>query len=123
LGNPHAVLYVADVERAPVERLGPQLEHHPAFPNRVNVEFVQILSRRRLRQRTWERGSGETLACGSGACAVAVASILRGVSEREVTVELRGGELEIAWPSDEASVRMIGPAARVFTGSIAIEGA
>lgn len=121
MGNPHAVIFVSDVERAPVERLGPALERHPAFPNRVNVEFVEVVSCRRVRQRTWERGAGETLACGSGACAVAVAGVLRDVTEREVTVELRGGELEIAWPSDDASVVMTGPAAEVFTGIIPLE--
>ena len=122
MGNPHAVLFVEDPERAPVERLGPRIEHHPAFPNRVNVEFASPVGRRRIRQRTWERGTGETLACGSGACAVAVVSMLRGLVERTVAVELRGGELEIAWPDDDAHVSMTGPAAEVFTGQIRIEG-
>jgi diaminopimelate epimerase len=122
MGNPHAVLFVEDPERAPVERLGPRIERHPAFPNRVNVEFAAPLGRRRIRQRTWERGTGETLACGSGACAVAVVSMLLGRVERVVTVELRGGELEIAWPDDGAPVSMIGPAAEVFSGRIRIEG-
>jgi diaminopimelate epimerase len=122
MGNPHAVLFVDDVDAAPVATLGPQLEHHPAFPNRVNVEFVQVLGRDRVRQRTWERGTGETLACGSGACAVGVACVLRGVTERAITVSLRGGELEIAWPADDAGVLMTGPAAEVFTGRIAIGG-
>ena len=118
MGNPHAVLFVDDPDAAPVARIGPLVENHPAFPNRVNVEFVTAVSRRRIRQRTWERGSGETLACGSGACAVAVVSMLRGLVDREVTIELRGGELEIAWADDEAHVFMTGPAAEVFTGSI-----
>lgn len=122
MGNPHAVLYVEDLDRAPVRELGPRLEHHPAFPNRVNVEFVEVVTRRRVRQRTWERGTGETLACGSGACAVGVASVLRGVTDREVTVELRGGALEIAWPDRDASVFMTGPAAEVFRGRIALGG-
>ena len=122
MGNPHAVLYVEDVERAPVHELGPRIENHPAFPNRVNVEFVQVLTRERVRQRTWERGTGETLACGSGACAVVVASVLRAATGRDVTVELRGGELGIAWPDDAASVFMTGPAAEVFRGRIAFEG-
>lgn len=122
LGNPHAVLFVDDPERAPVETLGPRIERHPAFPNRVNVEFASPLGRRRIRQRTWERGTGETLACGSGACAVAVVSMLRGLVERTVAVELRGGELEIAWPDDGAHVSMTGPAAEVFTGQIRLEG-
>jgi diaminopimelate epimerase len=121
MGNPHAVLYVDDVDAAPVEALGPRIESHPAFPNRVNVEFVQVLGRGRLRQRTWERGTGETLACGSGACAAAVASILRGVADRELVVELRGGELAIAWPAADAGVTMTGPAAEVFSGRISLD--
>lgn len=122
MGNPHCVIWVDDVERAPVERLGPRIEHHQAFPNRVNVEFVEVVSRRRLRQRTWERGTGETLSCGSGASAVGVAAVLGGRTERAITIELRGGELEIAWPEDAGSVRMTGPAVEVFTGRIALEG-
>ena len=106
MGNPHAVVFVDDPERAPVERLGPRIERHTAFPNRVNVEFATPLSRQRIRQRTWERGSGETLACGSGACAVAVVSMLRGVADRRVVIELRGGELEIAWADAEAEVSL-----------------
>jgi diaminopimelate epimerase len=86
----------------------------------VNVEFAEVAGRNRLRQRTWERGTGETLACGSGACAVAVASILRGVSERRVTIELRGGELEIEWDAPDAHVFMTGPAAEVFTGELTL---
>ncbi len=121
MGNPHAVIYVEDPETAPVERLGPALEHHPAFPNRVNVEFVTARGRDRVQQRTWERGTGVTLACGSGACAVAVVSILRGVVDREVTLALRGGELEIEWPSNDAHVMMTGPAAEVFTGTASLE--
>ncbi len=122
MGNPHCVLYVPSVDAAPVSELGPRIEHHAAFPNRVNVEFVELVSRERVRQRTWERGTGETLACGSGACAVAVASILRGVAARSVTVELRGGELQISWPAPDAAVSMTGPAAEVFTGQITVEG-
>ncbi|HEY5658149.1 MAG TPA: diaminopimelate epimerase [Myxococcota bacterium] len=118
LGNPHAVVPVDDPERAPVERLGPRIEHHGAFPNRTNVEFIAVPDRGRIRQRTWERGTGETLACGSGACAAAVVSILRGVADRSVRVELRGGVLEIEWPDDAAHVRMTGPAAEVFAGRI-----
>jgi diaminopimelate epimerase len=121
MGNPHAVVFVDDPETAPVEALGPRIEHHPAFPNRVNVEFVRALDRGRIQQRTWERGTGETLACGSGACAVAVVSMLRGVVDRRVRVELRGGSLEIAWPAADASVEMTGPAAEVFSGHIPIE--
>jgi diaminopimelate epimerase len=120
MGNPHAVLFVDDPDEAPVERLGPRLENHPAFPNRVNVEFASVVDRKRVRQRTWERGTGETLACGSGACAVAVVSILRGLVDRSLVVELRGGELEICWESDSAHVWMTGPAVEVFTGRIHI---
>ncbi len=118
MGNPHAVIEVPDVDRAPVHELGSLIEHHPAFPNRVNVEFVELLDRGRLRQRTWERGTGETLACGSGACAVAVTCMLRGSVDRSVVISLRGGELEIEWLSDDAHVFLTGPAAEVFSGQI-----
>ena len=118
MGNPHAVLYVDDVDAAPVATLGPRIERHDAFPNRVNVEFVQVVDRHRVLQRTWERGVGETLACGSGACAVAVVSILRGVCDPRLTVVLRGGELELEWAGDEAPVFMTGPAAEVFRGTL-----
>jgi len=120
MGNPHAVVFVEDPDRAPVERWGPLIEHHSAFPNRTNVEFVAPLGRDRIRQRTWERGVGETLACGSGACAVAVVAMLRGVADRAVRIELRGGELEISWKGDGAPVIMTGPAAEVFTGEFPI---
>jgi len=118
MGNPHAVIEVPDVDAAPVHELGSLIENHPAFPNRVNVEFIRIESRGRIQQRTWERGTGETLACGSGACAVAVTSMLRGAVDRQVTIALRGGELEIEWASDDAHVFMTGPAAEVFSGRI-----
>jgi diaminopimelate epimerase len=121
MGNPHAVLVVADVETTDVERLGPLIENHIAFPARTNVEFIEIVARDHIRQRTWERGVGETLACGSGACAVGVVSMLRGVVDRSVRVELRGGDLRIAWADDEAPVLMTGPAAEVFTGEIPVE--
>ncbi len=116
MGNPHCVIQVDDIDAIPLERVGPPLEHHVAFPNRVNVEFIEIVDRGRIRQRTWERGTGETLACGSGACAVAVSAMLRGVVDREVTIELRGGELQIAWADKKSSVWMTGPAATVFEG-------
>jgi diaminopimelate epimerase len=121
MGNPHAVIYVDDIDDAPVGELGPLVESHPAFPNRVNVEFVELVSRDRICQRTWERGTGETLACGSGACAVAVVSVLRGVVDPTVIVALPGGELSIQWDGEGASVFMTGPAASVFTGRIEIE--
>jgi diaminopimelate epimerase len=122
MGNPHAVIEVEDPDAVPVSELGPRIERHPAFPNRVNVEFVAPAGRGRLRQRTWERGTGETLACGSGACAAAVVSMLRGRVDRVVLVELRGGALEIEWPGQDAHVFMTGPAAEVFSGSFPIEG-
>jgi diaminopimelate epimerase len=120
MGNPHAVVFVEDPDRVDVERLGPLIEHHSAFPNRTNVEFVTPIGRDRIRQRTWERGVGETLACGSGACAVAVVAMLRGVVDDEVRIELRGGELEIDWKGGDAPVIMTGPAAEVFTGDYPI---
>jgi diaminopimelate epimerase len=121
MGNPHAVVFVEDPDTAPVERLGPAIENHPAFPNRVNVEFVTPIGRSRIRQRTWERGTGETLACGSGACAVAVVSMLLDRVERSVLIELRGGELELRWESETESVFMTGPAAEVFTGRFPLD--
>jgi diaminopimelate epimerase len=121
MGNPHAVIYVDDVDDAPVGTLGPLVENHRAFPNRVNVEFVELTSRGRLCQRTWERGTGETLACGSGACAVVVVSALRGVVDDTVIVALPGGELSIQWDGEGSPVLMTGPAASVFTGRIEIE--
>ena len=122
MGNPHAVLFVDDVDAAPVGVLGPEIERHPAFPNRTNVEFVELVGPQRVRQRTWERGTGETLACGSGACAVAVVSALRGVVESKLCVELRGGELEIEWEGPGSRVLMTGPAAEVFTGRVSVGG-
>jgi diaminopimelate epimerase len=120
MGNPHAVVVVEDPDAVPLERIGPQIEQHPAFPNRVNVEFITPVGRDRIRQRTWERGVGETLACGSGACAVAVVSMLRDLVDRAVTIELRGGELEIRWEDAGSSVFMTGPAAEVFRGEILV---
>jgi diaminopimelate epimerase len=121
MGNPHCVIEVPDVKAYPVERVGAAVEQHTAFPNRVNVEFIRVLARDRIEQRTWERGTGETLACGSGACAVAVTAMLRGAVEPRVTIALRGGELEIEWNRAEradAHVFMTGPATEVFRGTI-----
>jgi diaminopimelate epimerase len=118
MGNPHAVVYVQDVDAAPVAAVGPLLERHPAFPNRTNIEFVQVVDQRTLRQRTWERGVGETLACGTGACAAAVASQVRGFTGERVTIELRGGPLELEW-SPGGTVRMTGPAREVAHGTLA----
>ena len=120
MGNPHAVVVVDDVEAAPVATVGPQIETHPAFPARTNVEFIEIVARDHVKQRTWERGVGETLACGSGACAVGVTSMLRGAVDSKVRVELRGGDLQIEWAGGDASVFMTGPAAEVFTGRIPV---
>jgi diaminopimelate epimerase len=110
MGNPHAVTFVPDPDAAPVETLGPHVERHPAFPNRTNVEFVTVTSPAELRLRVWERGCGETAACGTGAAAAAVAAILTGRSERNVTVRLRGGDLRIDWPADDAEVTLTGDA-------------
>jgi diaminopimelate epimerase len=117
MGNPHCILFVPDAERAPVRELGPRIERHPAFPNRTNVEFVAVEGPRRLAMRVWERGSGETLACGTGACAATVAAALTGRAERGVPVVVRllGGELEIEWAGD-GRVYMTGPTVEVFRG-------
>jgi diaminopimelate epimerase len=115
MGNPHCVIYIDDVGNFPVTHYGPLLEHHEQFPQRTNVEWVEWLNHREIRQRTWERGSGETLACGTGACAATVASILNGKTERAVTVHLRGGDLEIEWAADN-HVYMTGAAVEVFRG-------
>jgi diaminopimelate epimerase len=115
-GNPHAVVYVPDVDGIPLDVLGPALECHPAFPRRVNVHFVQVLGPGEVRMRTWERGSGITLACGTGACAVCVAGVLSGRTERRLLAHLPGGDLELEWPDDDGSVFMTGPATEVFSG-------
>jgi diaminopimelate epimerase len=116
MGNPHAVAYVPDVDRFPLESIGPILERHSAFPRRVNVHIVQILEKNEVRMRTWERGSGITLACGTGACAVCVAGVLTGQTARAILAHLPGGDLELAWPDDRSSVFMTGPATEVFSG-------
>ncbi|MCP4003016.1 MAG: diaminopimelate epimerase [bacterium] len=116
MGNPHCVVFVDDPEKAAVESLGPKLENHSAFPQRTNVEFVAVRSRDELEQRTWERGAGETLACGSGACATCVAGVLSGRTARDVKIRLRGGELRLHWPENDGPVWLTGPAAHVFDG-------
>lgn len=119
MGNPHAVVYIDDVDGLEIEKIGPAFEHHPAFPDRVNTEFVRVIDRHTVQMRVWERGSGETLACGTGACAVAVSSILNGfVEDGEVTVKLLGGDLRIEWDRQENTVYMTGPATTVFEGEI-----
>ncbi len=115
-GNPHAVVYVEDVDAFPVEQVGAALEHHPVFPRRVNAHFVQVLAPDEVKMRTWERGSGITLACGTGACAVCVAGVLTDRTSRRIIAHLPGGDLDLEWPSREASVFMTGPATEVFSG-------
>lgn len=116
MGNPHAVTYIDDVKGLEIEKIGPKFENHEMFPDRVNTEFVKVLDSHTVEMRVWERGSGETLACGTGACAVAVASILNGLTEEEVTVKLLGGDLKIYWDRKENLVYMTGPAEVVFDG-------
>jgi diaminopimelate epimerase len=120
MGNPHAVQVVDDIERAPVRELGPRIELHPRFPKRVNAGFMQIIDRHHLRLRVYERGAGETLSCGSGACAAVVAGIRRGLLDSPVNVATRGGALTIAWDGNDAPVLMTGPAITVFSGEIQI---
>ena len=120
MGNPHAVQVVADAERAPVEKLGPLIERHPRFPRRVNAGFMQVMDRRHIRLRVYERGSGETLSCGTGACAAVVAGIRRGLLDSTVSVATRGGLLTIAWNGEGAPVLMTGPAIIVFEGEISL---
>lgn len=119
MGNPHAIVFVEDTKKVPIETIGPLFEHHELFPERINTEFVQIVDRTHINMRVWERGSGETLACGTGACASVVASILNGLTENEVTVSLLGGELKIRY--DENTVYMTGPAVKVFDGEIILQ--
>jgi diaminopimelate epimerase len=122
MGNPHAVQRVADVDQAPVTTQGPLIERHAAFPRRVNAGYMQPVSRTRIRLRVWERGAGETLACGTGACAAVVAGIRLGLLDAEVRVETRGGELSICWPGGDHAVMMTGDAVRVFDGVLEITG-
>lgn len=116
MGNPHAVTYMDDIDHLDIETIGPKFEHHPCFPARVNTEFVKIIDEHTVKMRVWERGSGETWACGTGACAVAVSSILNGYTKDEVTVKLLGGDLKIFWDRKENLVYMTGPAEVVFDG-------
>ncbi|MBA4503648.1 diaminopimelate epimerase [Marinobacterium marinum] len=118
MGNPHGVLLVDDVDRAPVERLGPVLESHPRFPQKANIGFMQVVNRGEIRLRVYERGAGETLACGTGACAAVVAGRLRGLLDEEVLVHLPGGDLRIRWAGEGQALRMVGPATTVFEGQI-----
>jgi diaminopimelate epimerase len=121
MGNPHAVLLVEDVELAPVSHTGPEIEHHQRFPKRVNAGYMQVLDRQAINLRVWERGSGETLACGTGACAAAVVGIDQGLLDSPVEVRLRGGTLEVEWLGQGESVFMTGPAEYVYEGSYEME--
>lgn len=118
MGNPHAIMPVEDVDGFELETVGPEFENHPCFPARVNAEFIKVLDRKTVQMRVWERGSGETWACGTGACAVAVACALNGWTEDEVLIHLRGGDLKIYWAKEKNTVFMTGPATVVFDGEI-----
>ena len=118
MGNPHVIVYVDDTDNFPIETIGPKFEKHDLFPEQVNTEFVQVIDRSHVKMRVWERGSGETLACGTGACATVVASIVNEKTEDEVTVSLLGGDLKIRWDRDQNTVYMTGPATTVFEGDI-----
>ncbi|MDF2541442.1 MAG: dapF [Herbinix sp.] len=120
MGNPHAVVFVDDTTTIPIEQIGPLFEHHPMFPERINTEFVHVVDRSTIDMRVWERGSGETLACGTGACASAVACILNDYTDHEVTVHLLGGDLSIRYDKISNTVYMTGPATTVFHGEIDI---
>lgn len=120
MGNPHAVIYVDDVKGMDLEKTGPKFENHERFPKRINTEFVHCIDRQTVEMRVWERGSGETLACGTGACAVAVSSILNNLTDTQVTVKLLGGDLQIEWDREKDRVFMTGPATVVFDGVIDI---
>lgn len=120
MGNPHTVIYVDDVKNLDLEKIGPKFENHERFPKRINTEFVRCIDRNTVEMRVWERGSGETLACGTGACAVAVASILNNLTDTRVTVKLLGGDLQIEWDREKDRVFMTGPATVVFDGVIDI---
>jgi len=121
MGNPHCVLFVPDADKAPVTQLGPKIETLPLFPNRTNVEFAQVLDRDRIRMRVWERGVGVTLACGTGACATAVAAIRRGLTGRKVELMLDGGSLTIEWREEDGHVLMTGPTAMPFRGRLELD--
>lgn len=120
MGNPHCIVFVEDTASFPLETVGPLFENHERFPKRVNTEFIQLLDRKTVNMRVWERGSGETLACGTGACASAVACILNGLTENEITLHLLGGDLIVRWDQEENLVYMTGPARVVFDGEIVL---
>lgn len=120
MGNPHAISYIDNVADFPLHEIGPKMETNQLFPRKVNAEFVEIIDRSTLKMRVWERGAGETLACGTGACAVLVSSVLNGLSERTATIRLLGGDLLIEWSETDNHVYMTGPAVKVFDGEIGI---
>lgn len=120
MGNPHAVIFMDEVSSLPLEKIGPLFENHTRFPNRINTEFVKVLDEETVEMRVWERGTGETLACGTGACATVVACILNGLTKEQVTVKLLGGNLQIQWDRESNLVYMTGPAATVFEGEVTI---
>ena len=120
MGNPHAVVFINDIKNLDIEKIGPYFENHKRFPNRTNTEFVRIIDKNTVEMRVWERGTGETLACGTGSCATAVACILNGLTEDKVTVKLLGGDLEIEWNQAENLVYMSGPATTVFDGEVTL---
>lgn len=119
MGNPHCVIFVEDLNAVPLQLIGPRMEQHPAFPKKTNVEFVQVINPQEVRMLVWERGAGPTMACGTGACAVAVAGVLNGLTEKKVTVHLPGGSLEIDWAED-GKLYMTGPAVEVFHGEYTV---
>ena len=118
MGNPHAVVFMEDVDHLDIERIGPHFENHERFPRRTNTEFVEVLDRQHVKMRVWERGTGETLACGTGCCATAVACVLNGLTDRHVTVDVLGGSLMIDWDEATNRVFMTGPAEFVFEGEV-----
>lgn len=118
MGNPHAVIFTEGVKEMDLEKIGPSFENHKCFPRRTNTEFVEIIDKKTVLMRVWERGSGETLACGTGCCATAVACVLNGLTDKKITVKLLGGELEIEWDTEENLVYMTGPAVTVFEGEV-----
>lgn len=118
MGNPHAVVLAEDVESLPLAQIGPCFEQHPMFPERVNTEFIRIIDKNTIQLRVWERGSGETLACGTGCCAAVAACVLNGLTERNVTVRVLGGELQIEWDESTGEIFMTGPAETVFEGCV-----
>ena len=120
MGNPHAIIYINETEKLDIDRIGPRIENHAFFPNRTNTEFVQNIDRKHIRMRVWERGTGETLACGTGCCALTVAGVLNGLTDREVDIDVLGGRIHVRWDETDNHVYMTGPAVTVFDGEIEI---